>query len=735
MCLMIKTIIFAFLFFFFSNLYSQQNFIRWDSIVVTSSGDTLQNAFAGGLNFPQFSTIDVDGNGIQDLFVFDRSGNMPLVFLYDENNVDGTDYIYAPIYDTLFPKMEGWTLLVDCNNDGQKDIFTSTSNGGIAVYRNDMALYSKLIFTKTSALLKDTTQSFIYVSPWDVPAICDVDNDGDIDILTFNIGGSTIEYYKNISVETYGLPDSLIFELADACWGKFEEAFGNCDLYLNKSCKTAVSDTQFFYNDRHAGSTELAIDLDGDRDKDFLVGDLICDNISMLTNGGDSSSAYMSAVDTQFPDNYPVNIPQFPAIFSLDVNHDGLDDLVAAPNAINISENYTGVWYYKNTGTSSIPNYAFSTSSFLQNEMIEVGEGANISFFDINADSLLDLIIGNYGYHQTSATYTSELSCYENVGTKNIPVYKLITRDYASIASMQFLNVYPTFGDIDDDGDDDMIIGESNGNIHLYTNSSGIGKTANFALSNPMYQNIDVGQYSTPQLIDVNRDQLLDLLIGERNGNINYYQNTGTTTNAIFTLVSDSFGGVNVCKAGEVSGYSVPCLTEIDSVGNYTLLVGTESGYIYQYQNIENNLEGIFSLVDTMYQNIWEGARSCIAIADLNNDTTLDLGIGNYRGGVTLYKNLREQDSVPIVNDSSLFVSIYPNPAAGKVNIKITGNKNNFKTIQVSFVNAMGQLVYQNIFTANYLIPIDVSKFSSGVYEVELKSETYKINQKVMIMK
>ena len=52
----------------------------------------------------------------------------------------------------------------------------------------------------------------------------------------------------------------------------------------------------------------------------------------------------------------------------------------------------------------------------------------------------------------------------------------------------------------------------------------------NFTIAAPNYFNIDVGYFSQPQLIDVNRDGLLDIIIGEQDGSLNYCPNSGTAT-------------------------------------------------------------------------------------------------------------------------------------------------------------------------------------------------------------
>ena len=56
-------------------LSAQLNFTPATSIPVVIAGDTLPLAWTGGLNFCQFSSLDIDLDGTQDLLVFDRSGD------------------------------------------------------------------------------------------------------------------------------------------------------------------------------------------------------------------------------------------------------------------------------------------------------------------------------------------------------------------------------------------------------------------------------------------------------------------------------------------------------------------------------------------------------------------------------------------------------------------------------------------------------------------------------------
>ncbi|MCF8460120.1 MAG: T9SS type A sorting domain-containing protein [Flavobacteriales bacterium] len=590
--------IFVFLLIVSTQSYAQLFFNRHDAVPVAEENGTLDFPWAGGLNHPEFSNMDFDSDGKNDLFVFDKGGDKITCFRMNAQN----QLEIAPRYRDMFTNqhgtsnrsLHGWVLLRDFNADGKSDIFTY-SNGGMAVYRND-GNADTLIFTlMTRKLLSDYGNGLIniYVSPADLPAIMDVDGDSDMDIVTFSLFGTSAEYHQNQSMELYGIPDSMTMELATPCWGNFQEDPSTVGVNLNVACKgniNAVPTTEADANSGvHSGFTMLGLDIEGDGDQDLVVSVLSFDAMNILINTGDGTTANIGSQDPTFPANFDntsaINIFTFPAAFLVDVNNDGHDDIVASPNQENNGHNYHSSHLYLNSSSTANFDLDFVKNNFLQDEMIELGTSAYPVFFDYDQDGLKDLIVGNKGYSSSTAVFSSQLAYYRNTGSSTEPAFTLQTRDLANISSLGIGNVAATFGDLDGDGDDDMLVGAVNGTVHYFANSAGAGNPCSFSLTSPGFQGITIsGQYATPCLYDVDGDQLLDLIIGGKSGNLVYYHNDGTSTTPLFTLTDSNFGSVDMTVAGSADGYSAPFLFEHE--GRLQMLVGSESGRIDLYDEI-----------------------------------------------------------------------------------------------------------------------------------------------------
>lgn len=723
--------------------------LRFDGTVAVQRGSQqLDLAWSGGLNFAQFSEIDLDVDGLKDLVYFDRSGDK-LVTLRNTGGAGTGRYELTRAFDAVWPfsQLHDWALFRDYDCDGKEDIFTY-SLAGFSVFRNTSTSselsFEQLVYrAECDYVFTDGTsqRSNLYVSSDDLPGLTDVDGDGDLDVLTFSQLGSFVEYYKNLSVETYGTCDSLTFVRRNACWGRFAESSSTNAVTLDVDCQFNVpapeiggepgSDLHQDLADRakaHAGSTITPLDLNGDGVKDLLLGDIAYTNLVALTNGGTVDNSLMVSVDDQFPSSdVAVDLPVFPAAFHLDVDGDADRDLLVCPAARGLAQNYKGVWYYQNNGSDAAPDFEFQQDDLFQGRMLDVGEGANPVFFDHNGDGLMDLIISNEGYYDPTGTYVGKLALLQNVGSAEEPAFNLVTDDYMNLSTSGIgVSMYPAFADVDGDGDKDMYIGDLQGRMHFYRNVA-TGPIAQFTLATPnvTYQNgteIDLGRQITPQFVDLDHDGRMDLVVGEQNGNLNFVRNVGTTTAPSWTLVTDSLGKVRTVTAYTL-GHSAPFIfTNAD--GDYELLAGSENGSLWHYTGIDGNLSGTWTLADTNFMDLDEGYRSTLCMHDLTGDGELDLVIGNYRGGVSFWRS----DMISGVDGSTgtfEVLTLRPNPTTGAFEVVLPltmAQRNNALVVR----NALGQEVHRARIIGS-MMSFDLGDQPNGVYTVQLEGEATRV--------
>ena len=377
--------------------------------VLDSAANPYNFPWVGGMNSCQFSTIDLNFDGIEDLFVFDRSRNKILTFI--NNGTPNTiDYYYAPGYERLFqqyPPLTDWVMLKDFNCDGKKDLI-AYSPGGIRIYENtsDTTLKFKLLTFSLNSFYY-MGYSNLYLSYVDFPGIADMDYDTDMDITAFYILGVRIHYHKNLAMEKFGRCDTLDYKLNRECWGYFTEHENSNILLLNDSFCLSLSPLPKIPPlpvqekiEKHSGSTMLLLDLNGDSLYDLLLGDADYSNLIKVINGGTPDSTHMVSQDINFPSNTrPVDVKYFPVPSYIDIDNDSIYELVVSPFDPQhyLSENDNCVWLYENNGVNNNPVFSFVKESFLQEEMIDLGGGAYPVIFDYNNDGLDDLVVSNFG--------------------------------------------------------------------------------------------------------------------------------------------------------------------------------------------------------------------------------------------------------------------------------------------------------------------------------------------------
>lgn len=745
------TLIFCLTLFSYTG-YGQFGFQRSTAIDVMKMGETKSFPWAGGIDYGQFSNIDLNFDGVMDLFVFDRTCNKVMTFIQN-GGVGETNFVYAPEYESLFPAdLHDWALLSDYDCDGKPDIFTYALGGG-RVFRNVGNATDGHSFELVEPLLVTNIyggDTYMYLSSPDIPGIVDVDGDGDKDILAFGVLGRAVEYHKNLSMELYGVCDSLVFETMNLCWGRFRENNETNEVTLwdtlEYPCRSVDLTEEFTARptdaeERHSGSTVLALDMDNSGVLDLVLGDASYSNLVLLINYGAevNTNSGMGEQDNAFPStSVSVDLPIFPAAYHVDLNNDGIRDLVAAPNSKIGSQNVKSVWRYQNEGADLMPDFVFQEEDFLQKDMIDAGTSSLPVFFDHNGDGLKDLLVSSQGqFDPVSGNQISKIAYYENVGTATDPEFLWMTDDYQGISEMGIgssLVFYPTFGDLDGDGDEDMILGEYTGYCYYLQNTGGAGNPAIFntfvTLLNSEGGLIFDGTYTYPSLVDLDRDGDKDLVIGKRTGKLQYFENVGVGSYS-FQFVTNFLGGVDVSGVGFIEGHAIPQFVDVD--GEYQLLVGSKRGYVYYFDDIEENVEGTFHLVDSIVDHINIGTYSAPTVYNLNGNNRLEMVLGNRRGGVVLYESA-PTTNIGLSEISSLDeIKLFPNPANEMVNVQLgTLLAKDLKKTELAIYDLTGACLYK-VWPQSNSITLDVSSLASGTYLVEIVNGERAVQKKLVV--
>ncbi len=673
-------------------------------VPVQQGGEQLTLAWAGGLDMAQYNQLDLDQDGRDDLVIFDRHNHKIYTFLFTDQG-----YRYVPEYEHYFPAgLENWLLLRDYNCDGRPDIFTS-SIFGMSLYENitpdggmpAWSLVHETIFTEGPG-----SQINLQVAGGDLPAISDVDSDGDLDILVFDFAlGGGVHWHKNMSMERTGTCGLDLVKVTER-YGDFEECTCNSYIFGSEVCPAGGR------LQHSGGKAILSADLRQTGLQDLVIGQENCTYCGYLPNTGTAEQPLMTSVRFDFPNSQAPITLDFPAVFSLDIDQDGDDDLLAtnnyfAPAQAGYRQNN---WLYLRQGGG----YELATKGFLQKEMLEVGYAAAPALADPDADGDVDLLVGS-GSQGSGA----RLNWYSNTGDALNPQLALADSNYLDIAADGFERVVPYFLDVDGNGWPDLL---------LTLQKSGGEQVRVYLHSGHPLQPYNADNFITWQMPQLNPGDIpcffrqgsaLAMLVGRVEGRLSKYLNHGDLSVPDWQLEADNYLGISDnYKARNLR----VALSDLDGDGRQDLLRYDDSGEIKIHADYrgENRIVSPVLLdtvsMATYYSSLGKGVVP--ATGYLTGRQLPDLVMGLRTGGLVMLRNHQDDR---LSGEIAIRVAVYPNPLSSGDILQVVANQ----PVTASVLNLQGQVLLGDVsLRANEPAGIELHGWRPGLYLLVAQNET-----------
>ncbi|HYN07963.1 MAG TPA: VCBS repeat-containing protein [Vicinamibacterales bacterium] len=583
-------------------------------VVEKDTGEPYALPFLGGFDVPRPQFVDIDADGDHDLFVQEY----PNAVAFFENSGSAK----APRYEWrtdryLNLEIGEWYRFVDLDADGDFDLLSELRFSHVRFYRNTGSRTAAAF--EDAWALKDTEGNDIFLDRQNIPAFVDLDCDKRLDMFVGRVEGTVARYEAErpgaerlafIQEQFEGI--EIIGRIGDDLGFRFLPSFA----------KTKPEVLSRAPSRRHGANALAFADFDGDQDQDLFWGDFFEPGVLLIENIGRTCSSPSFQVDpVQLPFAAATRTSGYNAPAPIDLDLDGdLDFLMGVlGGAFNpVATSADNFYFWERTAADRLE---LRTKRFLDG--IDLGSETVPSLADVDGDGDLDLVVGNKV--DPAANDAGRLSIFTNTGTKSAPSFRLTE----TLRLTEAYHLAPAFGDLDGDGDADMLLGTWNHDILLFRNTGAAG-ASRWKLDEPATIRPPKASHSTPALVDIDGDRDLDMFVGQANGSVLFYRNAGTPKAPRFDIVT---GALDELRAGR---RSVPSLADIDGDGRIDLIVGRESGGASVYRNAGSG--AALRFVESRELAIALPAGAAPAFGDINGDGKLDLVSGTLSGGVVFYR-------------------------------------------------------------------------------------------------
>ena len=562
--------------------------------VSDQNGRAYDPPFLGGFNVPRPQFTDIDGDGDVDLFLQERPNE--LMFFENVGGPTSPRFVWrTDRYQNL--SVGEWTRFVDFDRDGDLDLLSERRFSYVQYFRND-GTAEGAAFTAVGDSVRDVTGEPLFADRQNIPNVNDIDCDGQLDLFLGRITG-TISRYEVAEMTDDGVP---VFRF-------LEDRFQGIEIVAQ-------------LGSLHGANAMAFADMDRDGDLDFFWGDFFERGVLFVENTGSCSEPNLRTDPLPFLVDDTISTSGYNVPVLEDVDSDGDLDLFIGVLGGAFNPNLTttrNFHFYEQVNGAFIHR----TDRFIYT--LDVGSESIPALADLDGDGDLDLLVANK--LDPDDTQTSRLYHFENVGSARAPSFE--QRGFIPLFTMY--HYAPTLGDLDGDGDLDMLVGTWNRGVALYLNQ-GTRTEPEFVLQDTTLVRLTRGSNSTPALTDVDGDGDLDLFIGESSGEINFYRNVGTAQAPSFDLVTDRFAGIDVGRR------SFPTFADVDGDGDQDLLIGRQEGgvLLYRREGSAMDADPLFVLDSTFTLPL--PTYSTPAFVDIDGDGDLDLFSGGLGGGLIFFE-------------------------------------------------------------------------------------------------